>query len=475
MSTSTNGPQAPSRTDPVVASLSRFIGGPFGRQAADPPRRRFWIPSRVILLSAIIMFALAWLQKLPCADGNWQDYEQYTKLCYTDIRALWGAERLNEGAVPYFDHPVEYPVLTGILMGIAGLLAYAGLGDAGGTLYYHLNAIVLLVFGIAAVAAMYGMRRERRGWDTMMFVCAPALLFTGLVNWDLLAVGLTMLFLYAWSRGRPVAAGVLWGLAVAAKFYPLLLAGPLLVLAFRNRRLTPAFTATAIAAGTWLAVNLPFILFAREGWLRFFQLNSERGIDWGTLWYVLRDFAGDQSVLGRTLNDVDFLNNAYLVLFALSCAAIAWLGLAAPRPPRLAQLAFLVIAAFLLTGKVWSQQYLLWLLPLVVLARPRWRSFLAWQAAELFYFVAFYGELLSASDTDADPVPAWALVAPEWVFVTAAITRLVTVTMLCVLVVRDVLHPERDVVRSSYRGRDPDSGLLRPVEAPRPPLLSFTR
>jgi hypothetical protein len=37
---------------------------------------------------------------------------QYTRACYTDVYALWFAERLHEGAVPYREHPVEYPVLT---------------------------------------------------------------------------------------------------------------------------------------------------------------------------------------------------------------------------------------------------------------------------------------------------------------------------------------------------------------------------
>lgn len=46
--------------------------------------------------------------------------EQYTRFCYTDVLALYYAERLNEGAVPYRDHPVEYPVLTGYFMGALG-------------------------------------------------------------------------------------------------------------------------------------------------------------------------------------------------------------------------------------------------------------------------------------------------------------------------------------------------------------------
>ena len=36
----------------------------------------------------------------------------------------------------------------------------------------------------------------------------------------------------------------------------------------------------------------------------------------------------------------------------------------APRRPRFGAMAFLVIAAFLLTNKVYSPQYVLWLLPL---------------------------------------------------------------------------------------------------------------
>ena len=50
---------------------------------------------------------------------------QYTHLCYSDVIPLYYTEKLNEGAVPYVDHPVEYPVLTGAFMGVAAALAKA--------------------------------------------------------------------------------------------------------------------------------------------------------------------------------------------------------------------------------------------------------------------------------------------------------------------------------------------------------------
>src|SRR4029077_14800796 len=81
---------------------------------------------------------------------------------------------------------------------------------------------------------------------------------------------------------------------------------------------------------------------------------------------------------------------AFLVL----SAAIGLLALAAPRRPRLAQLIFLTTAAFLLTNKVWSPQYVVWLVPLVVLARPRLIGYAIWQVAEVGYFYAIWAYLI---------------------------------------------------------------------------------
>ena len=78
------------------------------------------------------------------------------------------------------------------------------------------------------------------------------------------------------------------------------------------------------------------------------------------------------------------------MLFGAVCLGVFALGMLAPTPPRLAQLGFLVVAGFLLVNKVYSPQYVLWLLPLAVLARPRWRDLLIWQAGELFYYVAIW-------------------------------------------------------------------------------------
>ena len=68
------------------------------------------------------------------------------------------------------------------------------------------------------------------------------------------------------------------------------------------------------------------------------------------------------------------------VLFSIWCLGVAALGFLAPVTPRFAQLGFLLVVGFLLVNKVYSPQYALWLLPLAVMARPRVRDQLIWQA-----------------------------------------------------------------------------------------------
>ena len=137
-------------------------------------------------------------------------------------------------------------------------------------------------------------------------------------------------------------------------------------------------------------------------------------------------------------------------LFALACVLVGLLVLLAPRRPRFGAVAFLVVAAFLMTNKVYSPQYVLWLLPFVVLARPRWRDWWVFTVGELVYFVAIWWHLggeLSPGDGGQDRV--------YWF---AVVLRLATEAWVVVMVVRDALRLERDPVRALLD--DPTGGVL---------------
>jgi len=203
----------------------------------------------------------------------------------------------------------------------------------------------------------------------------------------------------------------------------------------------------------WLAVNLPVAIIAPTGWERFYQLSETRTADWGSIWYY---FETEHWPFLDTPR-IGTLNVLALVVFVAACLVIALIILAAPRRPRLPQVFFLTLAAFLLTNKVWSPQYVIWLVPLAVLARPRLWSYLLWQAAEVGYFFAIWAYLVTLLATG--PVPAADGGIGNGVYFVALLARFVTVTLLCVLVIKDILRPQADVVRAGGED-DPAGGVL---------------
>jgi uncharacterized membrane protein len=131
--------------------------------------------------------------------------------------------------------------------------------------------------------------------------------------------------------------------------------------------------------------------------------------------------------------------------WVLALIAGAVLALGAPRRPRVAQVALVVVGIALLTGKAYPVQDALWLLPLVALALPRWRDHLAWFVAEAAYFVAVW--LYAASIS----TPTRGL--PGRGYVWLLILRLVLVAWLVVATFRTAWRSELDPVRNP----DPDA------------------
>ncbi|WP_067281852.1 glycosyltransferase family 87 protein [Streptomyces jeddahensis] len=449
-------PVRPTREDKVAAAGSELIGGPLGRRAMTGTS--WWTPVRVITLVMIGMFALGMVQKLPCYDGAWfyGASSQYTHACYSDIPHLYQGRGFADGLVPYFDklsgdmEYLEYPVLTGVFMEVAAWLTPgSGTIQRQEQIYWMVNAGMLMVCA-AVIAVCVTRTHRRRPWDGLLVALAPALALTATINWDLLAVALTAAAMLMWSRGRALAFGVLLGLATAAKLYPVLLLGPLLVLCWRAGKWRAYGTAVLGAAGAWLVVNLPVMILATEGWSKFYTFSQERGVDFGSFWLIL-------SQRSDSPLSTDTVNTLATALMIVACAGIGALTLTAPRRPRFAQLAFLVVAAFILTNKVYSPQYVLWLIPLAALARPRWRDFLIWQACEVAYYLGIWMYLAYTTSGDAHKG------LPQDGYHLAIAAHLLGTLYLCAVVVRDVLMPERDVVRRSGDD-DPSGGVLDRAE-----------
>jgi uncharacterized membrane protein len=322
----------------------------------------------VVLGATIVSLAIGYLIKLPCASGEWSDERQYRRLCYSDIVPLYSGRGIDRGLMPYLESDNEYPVLTGLSLAVAG-----GPADSHAS-FFNWTAVILSVSALATAWALHRMVGHR----ALFFALAPTLMVYGFMNWDLIAVALVTLATLAYLRERDTAAGILLGLGTAAKLYPAVLLIPFAVGRLREGRTDGAIRLAGWSVGSWLAVNLPFAILAPERWSFFFRFNATRPADWDTAWLL------PQVKLGWSTSAVNLLAGvAFLAL-----AAVVWFVAARRRPGfPLWTLGFPILAVFLLTSKVYSPQYSLWLLPWFALTHPDIRMFAAFQAADVAVFV----------------------------------------------------------------------------------------
>jgi uncharacterized membrane protein len=477
----------PTRTESLATGASGLFGGPLGRHAVIG-RHWFWTPLRVCLLLAVATLALGWFSKAACAQQyynedsktlelDWRSNRAFSAMCYSDVVPLYSAERLNQGGFPYrtkwvddegkptaHDRYMEYPVLTGLFQWVNAQVAQGWVRFAAQhswmptalpvVVYFDVTAFWLALAWLVTVWAVLRTGR-RRPWDAALVAISPLVAVHAFTNFDTLATACAAAGVLAWARKRPALAGVLLGIGGAAKLYPLFLLGPLLVLCWRAGKFAAWRSATFAAVLAWVAVNLPIYLTYRDGWWEFFRRNSLRGADPDSIYNVFSQFTGWTGFDGPLAFDQTpkVLNAVTIALFAACCLGIAFVGLHAPRRPRLAQLGFLVVAAFLLTNKVWSPQYSLWLIPLAVLAVPRWKPLLAWMTVDALVWaprMMFY--------LGVDPANAKKGLPIEW-FLGAVVVRDLVVVGLCVLILYEIYHPARDLVRVAGDD-DPAGGVL---------------
>lgn len=484
----------PSRTDRLAAQASRLIGGPLGEHAVIG-RHWFWTPLRVVLLLATFALVLGWFAKAPClqqyvdASGqtqlDWRNDRQYYAMCYSDTVPLYTAERLDQNGFPYRTSWVddagtdreqirymEYPVLTGLFQWFNAKLAQAWTTFAEASwlpgamtvvVYFDITAFWLALAWLVTVWAVVRLR-PRRPWDAVLVAISPIVVVHVFTNFDALAAALAATGMLAWARRRPELAGLLLGLGGAAKLYPLFLLGPLLLLCWRGGRLAEGLRTAVMAIVAWAAVNLPIAMVYPAGWREFFRLNTERGADPDSLYNAISYFTGWTGFDGQVAQGAApaMLNLVTGGLFGLACIGIAWIALTAPRRPRLASLAFLVVAAFLLTNKVWSPQFSLWLVPLAVLALPQPRIILTWMAVDAVLWAPRMAYYLG--------IPNKGL--PQDWFLGFVVLRDVVVLVLCALVVRSIYRPDADPVRGAGDD-DPDGGFLD--GAPDEPSILWSR
>jgi hypothetical protein len=284
---------------------------------------------------------------------------------------------------PYFDYWVEYPPVFPFL---SGLLYHLAGGSEHGYVYLLAGLLSLAQAGGLALflrlaTRLYGADAGRqRGWMYFaLLVCLPY----GWWAFDALAVFSMLLGLGWLLEGRDGRAGLALGLGLLTKWFP----GLVLLAAWRLGGLRRAIKPAAVALV--LAGSILFGLYAIAPENTLASLRSQAGKgSWETVWALV----DGNFQTGNFGPQVDPLDPATAYLQSRQPASLSpWLTLpffaftglwlsrrGAPGEERDA-VAFLglVWCLFLLWMPGYSPQWVLYLLPLLLLALPERQAMLA--------------------------------------------------------------------------------------------------
>lgn len=264
---------------------------------------------------------------------------------YSDMLGFY--ERVAAPGFPYIDKLMEYPVLTGLFIQAMEIFGKTRAG------YYILSAAILIILGVAATYFLSRITDENKRKQLLMYwVFAPSMLMFFVFNWDIITLLFVILAFYCISKNRNYSASFFLALGFASKFYPIIYLAPLLIKQKSAKEWAKIIGVFLVAT---LAVNAYFMLANFDGWSYFFTSNSVRNSNPDSIWTLARFAFGEIPI--PKINTISFF------LFGGSFAWALW------RFRRASIIALCCIATvlFLLFNKVFSPQYVLWLLPFFVL------------------------------------------------------------------------------------------------------------
>ena len=358
-------------------------------------RANAWVAGHFVVAAGIFVAwtALAFVHllvphHLVTADGHLIDASTiqrggynvwaYRNLAYSDIYRLYAERGLFGHPIPYVHAAIEYPVVTGLFIWGASLAH-------GVQSYFVVSAIGLLAAGLFALRLLRDLIPSSYHW----FAISPLLLVYSLLNWDLLGILLLVAGWWLVRRERWVTGGLVFALGTFAKLFPVI-AVPFLAAELIRRRETRKLARAAVAfVVASLALNIPFALLGWHNWTFFLRYNSTRSASGLLSW-------------SSNVAVADGLE-ALVVIGAISVGVRAVLRGRSPE-----QVAALAFAAFLLVNKVYSPQYMLWLLVMALIAGwPGWSILLLSAAGVFDYFCTFGALYLGNASTPSSAAHHW--------------------------------------------------------------------
>lgn len=341
---------------------------------------------RLLALMYVALIAVSVVIRWKGIDVNTADVPLYYKYSL----------KLMQSQLPYRDFPLEYPPLALLPMVIPRL---ANFGQALGFRSYADLFGLLNVLFCTSVALLllqvkqYWQTRLNLLWTLKAYIIL-AVISAPILFWrfDLFPALLTLLALLFVLSNRPTIAGIWLGLGIAAKLYPIVLLPIFLTYYFASKKYHNLVKLLLGCVGATCITLLPFALTAGGEMLSFLRYHQLRGLQLESIPAGILCLA---HVLKLTKVGLVFNYGAFHLVSPLAAPILKWL-------PLISILSFLGVIAsclncfrreyktkgtitaqslviytiaalltFMVTSKVFSPQYIIWLLPFAPLLRPR--------------------------------------------------------------------------------------------------------
>jgi uncharacterized membrane protein len=248
------------------------------------------------------------------------------------------------------------------------------------------------------------------------------------VRFDLMPAALVVAAIWAFIKGKNVLAWLIVALGVTGKIYPLIIAPAFGFYLLCNREFKMLLKGVAAFSLAMLAFNLPFFLMNPGGFIGIVTYHGQRGIQCESTWasaVLIDQMLGGPEVKGIfdfgswniTSPLADSLAPIALPLTAILLLAMyavyVWTlwkrtaktrynsnGIGTEAARFIIGYATLAVIVFMAGNKVFSPQFLIWLIPTVPLLNLKWQPvytllFIIMGLITQFIFPYKYGEYSS--------------------------------------------------------------------------------
>ena len=250
---------------------------------------------------------------------------------------------------------------------------------------------IAALFAVLLTLVTLGASRHRLYAAAVLFALSPiAVGPISLNTYDLFPAALTVGALAAVLRRRELLGFGLLGLAVTAKLYPLVLVPLAAIYVWQVAGRSRTLRALGVFAAVAVLVVLPFAILSPGGLWDSFHSQSARGLQIESLGAsILLAGAPARRCTRRRSSTApperrratsparfpDALATITTLLQAAAVAAVWWLFARGSREPeRLVLASAAAVTGFLVFNRFVSPQYVVWLIPLVLLATRRDRG-----------------------------------------------------------------------------------------------------